>query len=339
MKKLLTTILTCAMAFGIALFAPTALQANEIGVTIDGIPVDFEGQPPAIVDGRTLVPVRGVFEALGFYVSWYGPSQTVILAGDDHIVIISIGDDFFATNGVEFPLDVPAQIIEGRTLVPIRAMLESVGYDVDWDESTNTVLVTTPPEDFVGFNFAPPDNLDLDRLAFNAEMFSWVTVTGALREFGSISLGENGVIDMHEHGITAASIPFTPEDAGFFELDASAAAFLVYYMIGGENAYYLRSFTTFDVSAVGTSAIFEIPIYFSFNNSLNVAFYMGQEKPDGYVYSAILVINFGNLDEVGLAALEDFSTQVGYDFLRTAVDSIERFFGVLSFVDGMLQGD
>ena len=133
------------MVLGLGLFVPTALQASEITVTIDGIAVNFEGQGPTIVDGRTLVPVRGVFEALGFDVDWYQPTQTATLTGNDHVVVISIDSPTFTTNGASHPLDVPAQIIEGRTMLPIRAVLQAVGKDVDWDDTTQTVVITYDP--------------------------------------------------------------------------------------------------------------------------------------------------------------------------------------------------
>lgn len=148
MRKMIMATLTLMLIFG-ALFAPAALQASEISVTIDGVAVDFEGQPPTIVGGRTLVPVRGVFEALGFDVRWEQAILTAAITNENHEIFISIGLDFFSTNGEEFPLDVPAQIIEGRTLLPIRAVLESVGYEVDWDGSTQTVVVTSPPAEEV----------------------------------------------------------------------------------------------------------------------------------------------------------------------------------------------
>ena len=141
-KKMMATVLAFVMVFG--LFGAAALQANEIGVSIDGVAVDFEGQPPALVDGRTMVPVRGVFEALGFDVSWEQATLTATLTRDDFEVVISIGSEVFTTNGEEFLLDVPAQIIEGRTLLPIRAVLESVGYEVSWDGDTSTVVVDSP---------------------------------------------------------------------------------------------------------------------------------------------------------------------------------------------------
>ena len=136
-------IITAAAVLMLTIFAATALHANEINVTIDGVAVDFEGQPPVIVDGRTLVPVRGVFEALGFNVDWHQPTQTATLTSADYAIIISIGSGSFTTNGASHILDVPAQIIGGRTMLPIRAVLESVGYNVDWEAATATVLIST----------------------------------------------------------------------------------------------------------------------------------------------------------------------------------------------------
>jgi len=129
------------MAIGITM--PIRLQANDISVTIDGVQVNFADQLPVIMNGRTLVPVRGVFETLGFEVDWYQPTQTATLTSPYYEVIISIGNANFTTNGQNHALDVPAQIIGSRTMMPLRALLESVGHDVDWNQATMTVIVET----------------------------------------------------------------------------------------------------------------------------------------------------------------------------------------------------
>jgi len=140
-RRLLTLTLTFIMAMGIIM--PARLQANNISVTIDGQQVNFNDQQPVLVDGRTLVPVRGVFEALGFDVGWHQPTQTVTLTNAGYIVSISVGSQNFTTNGQSYALDVPAQIIGGRTMIPLRAVLESVGYELDWDGASSTVLIMT----------------------------------------------------------------------------------------------------------------------------------------------------------------------------------------------------
>ena len=141
-KHLAALILTGFFAF---VLTSTALYANDINVTIYGQQVTFGDQQPVIIDGRTLVPVRGVFELMGFEVDWDDANRQAILESEDYIVIITIGSSVFTTNGVEHTFDVPAQTIGGRTMVPIRLVLESVGYYLDWDGGTQTVLISSTP--------------------------------------------------------------------------------------------------------------------------------------------------------------------------------------------------
>jgi len=127
-----------------AALASTPTQSTgEITVTIDGETVLFEDQHPIIHNGRTLVPVRGVFEHLGFDVVWDRAARQGTLTRDDAVIVITIGSYTFTTNGVVYELDVPAQIIGGSTMLPLRAVLESVGYDLDWDRNTRTVEITS----------------------------------------------------------------------------------------------------------------------------------------------------------------------------------------------------
>jgi len=137
--------LTLGMAvLSVLILIPTiAVYANQIRVTADGQPVDFAGQQPVIVDGRTLVPVRAVFEHLGFVVEWDTPTQTATITRGNDIILITIGSAEFTTNGDSHMFDVQAQIIGGSTMVPIRLPLESVGYNLNWDGTTNTVLITS----------------------------------------------------------------------------------------------------------------------------------------------------------------------------------------------------
>jgi hypothetical protein len=118
--------------------------AGTANVTIGGVLVNFPGgQGPVVQDGRTFVPVRGVFEELGFTVDWEAATNTAILTRTGQVVRISIGSTTFTMNGATFTLDAPAQNIGGRTMVPIRFPLESVGYTISWDSATRTVVVLT----------------------------------------------------------------------------------------------------------------------------------------------------------------------------------------------------
>ncbi|MDR2182676.1 MAG: copper amine oxidase N-terminal domain-containing protein, partial [Clostridiales bacterium] len=78
-RRIATLILTVIFAFGLGAAAVYANDGNTISVAIEGVAVDFDGQGPVIVDDRTLVPVRGVFEQLGFEVDWDGDARQAIL--------------------------------------------------------------------------------------------------------------------------------------------------------------------------------------------------------------------------------------------------------------------
>jgi hypothetical protein len=134
--------LFAAIIFTLVLLAFNGVAlAQSVDVTINGVRVNFADQGPIIEQGRTLVPVGGVFDALGFEVEWNEQAQVATLSRADYIVLITIGSDVFTVNGASHTLEVPARIIGGRTMLPIRAVLESVGYVVGWDGASRTVLV------------------------------------------------------------------------------------------------------------------------------------------------------------------------------------------------------
>ena len=129
----------------VSIMPDVALAEDVIRVTVDGQEVNFPGgQGPVIVEERTLVPVRGVFEAIGFEVDWDDDARAATLTRADFTVIVTLDSNVFTTNGASHNLEVPAQLIGGRTLLPIGAVLESVGYEVDWDAATRTVVIESP---------------------------------------------------------------------------------------------------------------------------------------------------------------------------------------------------
>jgi len=142
-KKVLGLVMVLIMTLGSISGVSATTNASTIVVTIDGQRVTFAGQGPVIVSGRTLVPVRAVFEALGFVVGWDGDARRATMTRGNDTIVMTIGSATFTTNGVAHTLDVPAQIINGSTMVPIRLPLESVGYNLEWDGPNNTVVITT----------------------------------------------------------------------------------------------------------------------------------------------------------------------------------------------------
>ena len=88
---------------------------------------------PVISDGRTLVPLRFIAESFGAEVAWDGASKTVSIDADGKKIELIIGSNKITVSGEEAELDVPAQVIEGRTVIPLRAVAEALGKEVFWD--------------------------------------------------------------------------------------------------------------------------------------------------------------------------------------------------------------
>lgn len=116
------------------------VEDNPISVKLNGKDIAFD-QPPVILDGRTLVPLRAIFEALSATVEWDGATGTITSVRGDTTVVMQVGSSSFTVNGEEKQLDVPAQIVGGRTMVPARAVAESFDLQVGWDAATRTVTI------------------------------------------------------------------------------------------------------------------------------------------------------------------------------------------------------
>lgn len=118
-------------------------QSGPIHVEVNGQPVAFNDTQPRMINGRVLVPLRGVFEQMGAYVHWTDATQTVDATKGDTSVRLRIGDPVASVNGQNVALDVPPRLIGGSTMVPLRFVSESLGADVNWDDRDQLVLITT----------------------------------------------------------------------------------------------------------------------------------------------------------------------------------------------------
>lgn len=104
--------------------------------------VAFQDQQPVIIDGRTLVPVRDVLESLDFNVEWNEKDKKVIVSKDKNTVTVPLNSKTIYKNSQSVSVDVPAQIINDRTMLPIRAIAEAFDLKVDWDDKTKSVIIT-----------------------------------------------------------------------------------------------------------------------------------------------------------------------------------------------------
>ena len=138
MKKFISLILTVSMMLsGICAYCA---EDGAVTVYVDGLKINFDVDP-IIDNGRTLVPMRYIFESLGATVEWRGETSTAVAKKGEDTIEISVGSNILYKNGNPTELDVGAKLIDGRTLVPARAVSEGMGCDVKWDDKERRVII------------------------------------------------------------------------------------------------------------------------------------------------------------------------------------------------------
>ena len=135
MKKLIVLIFVFVSALVVIANAETdiKLYINEEQITCDS--------PPMIIDGRTLVPARVVFENLDAEVSWNEKTKKVKITSDTVDIVFTIGKKYAILNRKSVPMDVAPIIVNDRTYVPIRFVTENMGYRVSWDGESRSVYI------------------------------------------------------------------------------------------------------------------------------------------------------------------------------------------------------
>lgn len=118
------------------------INFDSIKVIIDGELQQFE-QSPYIVSGTTLVPMRAIFERLGATVEWNQAQRTVKAEKNNTTIQLTIGSTTAVKNGQNVKLDMPAQVKNNYTMVPLRFISESLGAKVHWNSKTSTITITT----------------------------------------------------------------------------------------------------------------------------------------------------------------------------------------------------
>ena len=138
MKKSIALLLILILTISILPFGVSA--SENIYVTVDGATLDFD-QPPIMQNDRVLVPMRLIFETLGATVEWDEYNQYVNATKDDINITMQIGNNTMVKNGQYITLDTAPILLNGRTLVPVRAVAESLEATVEWRGEINTVVI------------------------------------------------------------------------------------------------------------------------------------------------------------------------------------------------------
>lgn len=146
-KKYITIFI---LFFGLCfIFSNSAIAVNPITVYLNNRILTFDVDP-TIENGTTLVPMRKIFESLGADVFYDGKTQTVKAIKDSDEIILVIGSKYPTVNGEQKAIDVPAKVFNGRTLVPLRFVSETLGARVNWDNENRTITIESLKKS--GFN-------------------------------------------------------------------------------------------------------------------------------------------------------------------------------------------
>ncbi len=103
--------------------------------------VDETGSAPRIVDGRTLLPIRAVVENSGGGVEWNDAEQSATINYNGNTIVYTIGSNTVVVNGQAQTLDSAPELINDRTMIPIRATMENLGIQIEWSDPTRTATI------------------------------------------------------------------------------------------------------------------------------------------------------------------------------------------------------
>jgi len=112
-----------------------------VKIRLNGEILAFNDQQPIVIDDRILVPARGVFEKMGMDVSWDEQNQQVTIKKGKLEISIVIDEKVLTVGNKKIMMDVPAKLLNGRTMIPLRAVSEATMAKVEWNEAENTAII------------------------------------------------------------------------------------------------------------------------------------------------------------------------------------------------------
>lgn len=138
MKK----FLFCVLVAVIATFAAVSAYAQSaIKVKLNGNNI-VSDVAPQIINGRTMVPVRSIFNALGAEVTYDKNTKTIVGTKNNTVVKMYVGKNYMYVNGISYKMDCEPVVVNGRALAPARYVAEGFGCTVSYDAVNKVVYIT-----------------------------------------------------------------------------------------------------------------------------------------------------------------------------------------------------
>ena len=137
MKKFTALLLICILSVMTSVYS----APEKITVTLNGNEIKFD-VAPKIINNRTMVPLRAISEAIDASVLWNSDDRSILLNRGDMVAMLQIGNEKLFKNDETILLDSPPIIVSDRTLVPVRAICETFGFNVEWNADERIVILT-----------------------------------------------------------------------------------------------------------------------------------------------------------------------------------------------------
>lgn len=118
-----------------------AYAAKEVKIEIDGKAMVPKDMPAVIIDGRTMLPMRQIAQELGCEVNWNEAAKQIYVMRGSDIIVFTVDSKTGYENGKEFTMDVPATIVNDRTMLPVRALADALHLNIKWDDPSRTVSI------------------------------------------------------------------------------------------------------------------------------------------------------------------------------------------------------
>jgi hypothetical protein len=142
MRKLIIVLIASLLFGALGSSASAQTSYSKIGVEIDGATLDVEAYK---VDGRTMVPLRAIFEKLQAEVLWNQQTKSITAKKGSTTVKLRLNDTAAQVNDKAIQLDVPPMLIDSSTFVPLRFVSESLGAEVSYDAKRQVAAILTTP--------------------------------------------------------------------------------------------------------------------------------------------------------------------------------------------------
>ena len=205
--KIIIMTLVISFLFGVGYDNIVSVFAEDnIKVVFNDEEITFDVSP-IIINNRTMVPMRAIYEALGATVEWNIVTNTASGTKNGIVVEFTIGEPKVYVNMNAKVIDAPAVIINDRTLVPVRALAEGFGIDVKWDSTKHTVFLKD-----VG-SYVNNESLYIDDRAIT---YSGQISNGLPNGYGTIKYKDGTFIGYFENGLLCKSGMATWDDGDHY---------------------------------------------------------------------------------------------------------------------------